>query len=290
MKRFPFSYFASTAFPALMAGLVIVIALILLSLCYKEPERPRFTSYDADLSKATAVLSNQLMQAYKARSRTQAAQFFERWHRAYRPNADDAKALNDTVKAVYDLFHDYFTPLLRTPSGSDTTYRYAIIQSNIRFYVMGDSSFLNKIENCQYPDWIEITHASADKPYSTISNFRPELKDPDLKTLYPNQAYRAALLSFLGWGMDKEGYFTPVISPGERSKRREFLLPIVPLEYGTDYINLNTPPGLRLIVFNRSLDRAFIVTDHWHQGGELSLHKHGGSWKIMKEHPYTWTE
>lgn len=78
MKRFPFSYFASTAFPALMAGLVIVIALILLSLCYKEPERPRFTSYDADLSKATAVLSNQLMQAYKARSRTQAAQFFER--------------------------------------------------------------------------------------------------------------------------------------------------------------------------------------------------------------------
>lgn len=79
--------------------------------------------------------------------------------------------------------------------------------------------------------------------------------------------------------MDKEGYFTPVISPGERSKRREFLLPIVPLEYGTDYINLNTPPGLRLIVFNRSLDRAFIVTDHWHQGGELSLHKHGGSWK-----------
>lgn len=33
MKRFPFSYFASTAFPALMAGLVIVIALILLSLC-----------------------------------------------------------------------------------------------------------------------------------------------------------------------------------------------------------------------------------------------------------------
>ena len=66
MKRFPFSYFASTAFPALMAGLVIVIALILLSLCYKEPERPRFTSYDADLSKATAVLSNQLMQAYKA--------------------------------------------------------------------------------------------------------------------------------------------------------------------------------------------------------------------------------
>lgn len=121
---------------------------------------------------------------------------FERWHRAYRPNADDAKALNDTVKAVYDLFHDYFAPLLRIPSGPDTTYRYAIIQSNIRFYVMEDSSFRNKIENCQYPDWIEITHASTDKPYSTISNFRPELKDPDLKTLYPNQAYRAALLSF----------------------------------------------------------------------------------------------
>ena len=78
MKRFPFSYFASTAFPALMAGLVIVIALILLSLCYKEPERPRFTSYDADLSKATAVLSNQLMQAYKARSRTQAAQRYRK--------------------------------------------------------------------------------------------------------------------------------------------------------------------------------------------------------------------
>lgn len=243
---------------------------------------------DAAEPEDTARLLERLETAYAANSLPALELFLDDWHHRYRPNAEWMSRRNDTLRAAYDLFRDFFTP--RCPkkdpvkSPGDTLYRYAIIQQKLRIYVIDDRQFRSKTES----DLLSEYDIIDDTPCTCIEHFRPQITAPGVKPLYLDTAHADALLAFVGQDRNarrhrvqcKDGRTRDSLR-AEYRNRRNFLQQAVPTDGEADYHTHATPPGLRFIVFNASFTRASICTDNWHSGDFLLLAKSEGRWEVV---------
>lgn len=175
------------------------ITVLLLALCCVS------ASQAAGGKSAERRLARQLEKAYKRNSPRDLNRFMEEWSEKYTPNGPESGPMNDTLRAVYELFGSLYSPNLRRepyiwPDSllparfrSDSLFPYVVVQPQIRYRV-------------EPPEIFDSMYYGKDKSYLKrdrekglcIEDFRPEVIIPGHKTVYPESAYIGALNHFAG--------------------------------------------------------------------------------------------
>ena len=175
------------------------ITVLLLALCCVS------VSQAAGGKSAERRLARQLEKAYKQNSVPRLNRFMEEWSEKYAPNGPESGPMNDTLRAVYELFGSLYSPNLRREPAiwpdsllparfrSDSLFPYVVVQPQIRYRV-------------EPPEIFDSMYYGKDKSYLKrdrekdlcIEDFRPEVTIPGHKTVYLESAYIGALNHFAG--------------------------------------------------------------------------------------------
>lgn len=298
MRRF--SPFRFTAF-VLLSGMICLFTVfcILLFAMSGETSRPEPAgrTYNPDLTVQAGKLAQQLETAYRSESRIGIEHFFDKWEKNYRSNSIDACRQNDTLAAVYTLFETFFRPIFKYHHPSQrqrgSIYRYAVIQSDIRFHVIGDREFKEYFESND-ENYSYLLNVCGFDTYSVIRNFRPRIEIPDVKCLSLTPEYHAALNIFLGNAHSETGagnIMSPARAQGESQRRADFLSDYFFLIYGHwgGYWQYETPPSVRYIILNNTLNKAAVETRTIYSGTGFLLYKGDSGWQKQRE-LYNWIE
>lgn len=215
------------------------------------------------------------------------AQIFIDWNRIIKPNTIDFINQSETIYAVYNVFKEFYKPheLLKLGDwewGNDlnANCKYVVIQNKI-FYSVSPTFYLKNF------DWEKST-------IDSIDNFRPPINLDANEVLYLTNDYADAINQFLaaesktfGEGSSKN----PARTEGESQRRYEILRSHIPILRGHwgGYWHLETHPEIRIIIFNKTLNKAKIYFRVGYQGGEATLKKRDNGWTIMNSKA-TWIE
>jgi hypothetical protein len=294
MKRHSSSNKSWNIFPCLSLLIILFSTFFYIwtGILYVPPEIPK-TVYNADtdpISIPADGLVRELENAFTLHSPRRMERFLRNWHRRFRQNETTLGAQNDTLRAVYDLFAVVFNPnLLRRPTGaqSDSPYRYAVIQQEILFYTFNDTYFDRNFTSStsRYH-----TLRLPDGRYSIIENFRPQIKNPEIKSLYLSDDYRKAFDLFLGTydfseTLNEGGSLMNRVRFSPESRERWFFLQdflYIQAGHWGGYWLYETPPWIGFILLNKSLDKAVVELRANYSGVEILFHKTASGWEKQK--------
>jgi hypothetical protein len=235
----------------------------------------------------TTMLSDKLEFAFKQNTDDTLVQVFLEWNENVKPNTTEFIEQNDIIKAVFDVYKEFYKPLDLLKLGEwewgnnlNSNCKYVVVQNKIFYAVMSP----NKFDNFS---WL-TSHKDS------INNFRPPLTLDSKKVLYLTTEYDKALNQFLGAESTEMGtpnIMNPSRPAGESEKRYEMIRPFIPVLHGHwgGYWHLETHPDVNYILLNKTLTKAKIDFRVGYQGGEATLEKRGNRWTIKKSEA-TWIE
>ncbi|MGB8192787.1 MAG: hypothetical protein WCF67_12745 [Chitinophagaceae bacterium] len=234
------------------------------------------------------VLLKKLESFHSKKKTDSLIKFFADWNRAISPTAKASIIQNDTIKSLYDIHYAFYKPrdLLKLGNWEwgnklNESSKYVVVSTSINYVVL---------------DTDNIGDAEIDLKYiNTIFNFRPIVADIDnTNVLYLTGEYQNALNRFLGnkyADLGTGNIMDPAMPKGESEKRYRFLRPYIPILHGHwgGYWHIETHPDISRIVFNKQLTKARIYFRVGYQGGEATMIKMNGEWKLEKSKE-TWIE
>lgn len=274
----------------LLAIVILPAILIGLSSCAQNSRTKKQSENIADDYKpvyTVTELNDQLEASFKQSSSDALGQIFKRWNETIQPNPKSFIEQNDTIKAIFDAYREFYKPLDLLKLGDwewgnelNSKSKYVVVQNNISYAVMPADS----IDNF---DWGTLKKEA-------IDNFRPPVTIAPEKVLYLTTEYDKALNQFLGTESTKVGepnVMNPSLPAGESEKRYEMIRPFIPVLHGHwgGYWHLETHPIVNTILFNKNLTTAKFYFRVGYQGGEATLIKSANRWTI-KESNATWIE
>lgn len=236
---------------------------------------------------ADSILNYRLEFAFKQNSLDTLQKFFTDWNQNIQPNSVNFIEQNDTIKAVYDSYKEFYKPLDLLKLGDwewgnslNSNSKYVVVQNKIFFAVVSSDNF-NEF------NWETSKNDS-------ISNFRPPLNLESGKILYLTTEYEKSLNFFLGTESTEMGtpnIMNPSRPEGESEKRYEMIKPYIPILHGHwgGYWHLETHPDVSIILFNKGLSVAKFYFRIGYQGGEAILTKGQNGW-LIKQSESTWIE
>jgi len=271
-------------------SVILLIALISLSSCGQKANSKNHHENVADDYKPAYTpgeLNAKFEFAFKQSSTDTLKQIFNDWNKTIKPNTTAFIEQNDTIKAVFEAFREFYKPLNLLKLGNwewgnklNADSKYVVVQNNISYAIMPADSSKNF-------EW-------RTSGYESIDNFRPPVNLDSKKVLYLTEAYDTALNQFLGAESTKMGepnIMNPSRPAGESEKRYEMIRPFIPILHGHwgGYWHLETHPLVSIILLNKDLTIAKFDFRVGYQGGEATLIKSANGWKI-KESKTTWIE
>ena len=269
-------------------SLVFLFLLMLPAACHNPDRSEGSAPTTQHLPPLTAKqLQVQLETAYNTKNNDSLDKFFSYWHASI--GATDAKwiNLNDTIKAVYEVFKCFYQPLDLLRIGQwewgnrlNENAKYVVVQNSIYYRVLPS-------ENADEDNGERHNTDS-------IIDFHPPVDLDPGKVLYLTNGYEEALNYFLGTESSKLGegnIMNPSQAVGESEKRYEFLRPFIPILHGHwgGYWHLATHPDVGIITLNKTLNEATINFRVGYQGGSARLSKTGNHWEVQKSNA-TWIE
>jgi hypothetical protein len=211
--------------------------------------------------------------------------FFEEWNMSIRANTQEYINQNDTIKAVFEVYTEFYRPFDLLKLGDwewgnnlNAGSKYIAVQNKI---------FYSCTEDFEKFNWNDIVKDS-------IINFRPPLTIAPEKILYLTSEYEEAITVFLGTEskpLGDENIMNPSRPAGESEKRFNLIRNYIPVLHGHwgGYWHLSTHPETGTIIFNKNFTKAKIFFRVGYQGGEAILEKQDEKWKI-KTSKATWIE
>lgn len=236
---------------------------------------------------SAAILNDKLETGFKLGSADSLAQVFSDWNETIKPNTTEFTEQNETIKAVYDIYKEFYKPLDLLKLGNwewgndlNSNCRYVVVQNKIFYAVISSGNFDDFNWNSSHKD--------------SIDNFRPRLNLDSKKILYLTTEYDDALNQFLGTESTEMGtpdIMTPSRPAGESEKRYEMIRPFIPVLHGHwgGYWHLETHPEAGIILLDKTLTKAKVQFRVGYQGGEAILEKQCNEWAIKKSES-TWIE
>ena len=236
---------------------------------------------------STTNLNDKFEVAFKHNSTDTLGHIFLKWNEKVKPNTTEFIEQNDTIKAVFDIYKEFYKPLDLLKLGDwewgndlNSNCKYVVVQNKIFYAVMSPASFDNFNWQTSQKD--------------SIDNFRPPLNLDRKKILYLTAEYDKALNQFLGVESTEIGrpnIMNPSRAAGESEKRYEMIRPFIPVLHGHwgGYWHLETHPDVNYILLDKALTKAQIDFRVGYQGGKATLEKHGNEWTIKKSKA-TWIE
>jgi hypothetical protein len=249
--------------------------------------KPTIVTDNYEPTYSTTILKDKLEVAFKQISTDTLGQVFLEWNKKVKPNTTEFIEQNDTIKAVFDVYKEFYKPLDLLKLGDwewgnnlNSNCKYVVVQNKIFYAVM-------------LPDSVDDFSWSTSHKDS-INNFRPPLNIDNKKILYLTTEYEKALNQFLGTESTEMGtpnIMNPSRPDGESEKRFEMIRPFIPVLHGHwgGYWHLETHPDVAYILLDKTLTKAKINFRVGYQGGETILEKQGNKWTIKKSEA-TWIE
>lgn len=225
--------------------------------------------------------------AFKNNSLDTLEQIFVDWNKTLKPNTREFMEQNDTIKAVFTVYKEFYMPLDLLKLGNwewgnklNSDCKYVLVQNKI---------FYSIVESGNFDDF-----SWQSSRIDSIENFRPPLNLDYKKVLYLTSEYNKSLNQFLGTESTKMGdpnIMNPSRPAGESEIRYEMIRPFIPILHGHwgGYWHLETHPYVSRILFNKNLTEANINFRVGYQGGEATLKKTLNGW-IISESKSTWIE
>lgn len=270
--------------------ILLATSLLLLSSCghqIQPTNQPTIVSDNYKPLYTADVLSDKLELAYKQNSPDTLEQVFVKWNVNVKSNTTEFIEQNDTIKAVFNVYKEFYKPLDLLKLGEwewgndlNSNCKYIIVQNKIFYSVVSSNNFDDF-------DW-------RNSHMDSINNFRPPLKLDSKKVLYLTTEYDEALNQFLGAESTEMGtpnIMNPSQPAGESEKRYEMIRSFIPILHGHNggYWYLGTHPDVGYILLDKSLTKAKVYFRVGYQGGEAILKKQGSEWTIKKSKA-TWIE
>ncbi len=249
--------------------------------------KPTIVTDSYEPTYSTTILKDKLEIAFKQISTDTLGHIFLEWNEKIKPNTTEFIEQNDTIKAVFDVYKEFYKPLDLLKLGDwewgnnlNSNCKYVAVQNKIFYAVMLPDSFDDFSWNTSHKD--------------SINNFRPPLNIDNKRILYLTTEYEKALNQFLGTESTEMGtpnIMNPSRSDGESEKRFEKIRPFIPVLHGHwgGYWHLETHPVVGYILLDKTLTKAKIDFRVGYQGGETILEKQGNKW-IIKKSNATWIE
>ncbi len=263
---------------ATLKKLILIISLLLYISCEKDND---ITSKYGNIPPESWEILNELNESYDQQSKEKLYQILETWHNENM--ATKAENIdNDTVKNVYKLYIEFYTPFdIGRLGGSEwgnelyADVSFDIIQNRIYY------DFAYESLSVVIPD--------------TIIDFRPELNFKNgVKTLYLTENYEYALNDFLGNEYDPlgtGGIMNPASAGGSSYEKQQFLNNYLKIIYGHwgGYWHLETHPEVYRISFDENMNNATVYFRIVYEGGEANLTKQDNEWTLLSSR-LTWVE
>ncbi|WP_089779052.1 hypothetical protein [Chitinophaga sp. YR573] len=257
-----------------------------------------------------------LLKAYRSNSPGKMEHFFDTWKKNTSLSSADIKTMNDTVRNIYQVFQEFYTPLKTEGIGSyewGQSFHYAgakylLLQDNINFGVVDvlNKDTLIQVNLGRLAKRLNITTDSAIRAYkadarfilkrfhfewptppiyTTITKFRPQVSFSTPKTVTLTEQYAALLRAFLRNNHTKPGAKNIAATQEERDKRYAFLENYFKVWNGN--WELYSPPYVTSITFDKNLENAVVNYHVVSSGGYAYLKKINGNWTLI-EAERTW--
>lgn len=273
--------------------LLLICSCIIGFGCYTGPVE----QLDEPLPRSAEEIQEALVEAYQDHSRTRKDVFFRQWDaRSIPVSTQEREAMDDTVRAVYDLFEAYFDPVLRAHQ-LDLEKKWKGRLSRPRYYVIGDRLHYRTVERM-----LDASHRSLiwsltrtdslrmleQAREDSIANFRPDVSSASHGIVYLDENYRQALRAFLGdehTPFAEGGIMSPAIAAGESEKRAAWLrshMDVLVGHWGGHW-HLETFPRIGRIDVQRDLKRAVVHFRFGYQGGRAFFERKDGAWSLESE-------
>jgi hypothetical protein len=232
-------------------------------------------------------LNSKFEVAFRQPSADSIGQVFTDWNQKIQSNTNEFINQNDTVKAVFQVYKEFYKPLDLLKLGNwewgnklNSNSKYVVVQNSIYFAVIAENDFDDY-------NWRKSGRDS-------IDNFRPPVHTDKTKVLYLTEEYEKSLNQFLGNESTEVGspdIMSPSRAAGTSEQRYEMIGPFIPVLHGHwgGYWHLATHPDVEIILFNQALTKARVIFRVGYQGGEATLIKTGSRWTIENSKA-TWIE
>lgn len=258
-----------------------------------------------------------LKYSYKKSNSDSLEMFFSNWEKESQPISQGLfDNLSDTLKDVYEIFLDFYTPqdLIRIGDSEwgDSLYTsvdYVIVQNRIDFSIVKTLDkkeiVLNYLRNngddsTKYEDYkgtymrdtsdhflgfiyynsIEYLHEES------IMDFRPNVDFENVGVLYYKPNYTKIVARFLRNKRHKLGFrgiMNPAKAKGKSESRLDWINTKVKIFHGHwgGYWQMTTYPRVNLILFNKEREIALVFFRMVYEGGEALYKKMDGKWTLI---------
>jgi hypothetical protein len=240
-------------------------------------------SYQPGLSASQII--ERLEAAYNQAHLAGFSQVFEEWNERIQSNSKDFIEQNDTIKAVFDVYREFYKPrdLLKLGKwewGNE-------LNSNSKYVVIENKLLFSIDDNFEEFNWQNAKQDS-------IINFRPPIDLETNEVLYLTEEYSEAFRRFLGNESSEVGegnLMNPSKPEGESENRYKMIRKFIPVLQGHwgRHWHLETHPAISTIILNKSLTKSKVHFRVGYQGGETLLEKRNRAWAIINSQA-TWIE
>jgi hypothetical protein len=224
-------------------------------------------------------LSNVYTRAYWLKTTGQIESQLNKWNNNYSSNY--AEITNDTVKAVYDVFKEFYTPKELSRIGDsewgDSLYlksKYLIIQSTIEYNVLPTNNYFDTIridtnvtlshvkqtDSLKYGEMLHyLKWDFALNNLNEIEDFKPETVYDSKSILYLNREQKQELIGFLGRNKYNLGIRDLFEYSNILTSKQEFLEPYFKIDIGHwGGWHIISHPYVMGVVFNSEMDKCEI--------------------------------
>ncbi len=266
-----------------------------------------------------------LKYSYKNRDIDSLDMFFSNWENEFQPISQKQFGnLSDTLKDVYEIFSDFYTPQdlkrIGASEWGDSIYKsvdYVIVQNRIDFSIVETLdkkeiilNYLNRnvIDSVKYEDY-KKTFMKDTSDYSlgftyynsidylhqdSIMDFRPNLDFDRYGVLFYKKKYTRILTRFLKNKHHKLGFggiMNPARAKGKSKTRLDWINTKIKVFQGHwgGYWQITTYPRVNQILFDKERKTALIYFRLIYEGGEALYKKIDNKWTLV-ESKLTWIE
>jgi hypothetical protein len=246
----------------------------------------------------------QLEKAFKSDSPEKMAHFFDNWKKELPARStEEINKLNDTVRNIYQVFHEFYNPLVSVRGNEYGRVKYYLVQNNISYAIV-DTLDKDMLMHKEFERVAKMWHISADsviklfkaedrqvlkhvhfrwpepKVKTLVSDFRPSVKFSTPKAVSLTSSYVTLLQKFLN---NKNA------TAAEAQKRLTFLNSYILTWYGHEHVywQFHSYPIVNSIVFDTTLENALVYYQLVDEGGYAYYKKINGVWTLL-ERDRTW--
>lgn len=251
--------------------------------------------------------------------------FFTKWEKEFQPiSQTQFDNLSDTIKDVYEIFSDFYTPKdLKRIGGSewgDSLYYgvdFVIVQNQIDFSIVETldkkkiifTYFKNNVKDSSINENYLETLLKDTTDYSlgftyfssikylhedSIMDFRPNVNIDSVGVLFYKSDYTRTIARFLKNKHHKLGFggiMNPARAKGKSEKRLDWINTKVKIFHGHwgGYWEMTTFPSVDIILIDKERETALVFFTLVYQGGEALYKKIDNKWTLI-ESKLTWIE